>query len=158
MSMILLNIFLAVLWCFMWGWFEVYNLLAGFVMGFIVLALIDRIALQRHYGKRVISLFSFLLYFLRILVIANLQVAREIATPGYQMSPRLLRYDVKDLTPIQITFLANAITLTPGTLSVDVADQEDYLYVHCMYARDRDSIIEELDELRDRILKEVFGQ
>jgi multicomponent Na+:H+ antiporter subunit E len=106
----------------------------------------------------VISLLSFTIYFLRILVIANLQVAREILTPGFQMSPRLLRYDVSDLTDVQTTFLANTITLTPGTLSVDVSEEADFLYVHCMYARDRDSILAELDELKDRILKEVFGQ
>ena len=41
----------------------------------------------------------------------------------------------------EISFLANLITLTPGTLSLDVSDDKQVLYVHSMYVKDRDEFI-----------------
>ena len=61
------------------------------------------------------------------------------------------------MTDLQITTLANAITLTPGTLSVDVSDDNHDLYVHCMYAKNREDAVLDINELRDRIMTELFA-
>ena len=153
----LTNVFLAVLWMLLWGEFDIYYLVAGFVLGYMLLGLVSRTVDGQGYGTKGWKLISFSAYFVRILVKANVQVAWEIITPGCGMTPRFIRYDVQGLTPVQITSLANTITLTPGTLSVDIGDDERFLYVHCMYADDRDAAVRELDELRDRLMKEVFG-
>lgn len=153
----LTNVFLAVLWMLLWGAFDIYYLVAGFVLGYMLLGLVSRTAGGKGYGTKGWKLISFGTYFVRILIKANLQVAWEIITPGYGMTPRLIRYDVQGLTPLQVTSLANTITLTPGTLSVDISDDEQCLYVHCMYANNRHATVRELDELRDRLMKELFG-
>jgi len=153
----LTNVFLALLWMLLWGVFDIYYLVAGFVLGYLLLGLISRTIEGPGYGTKGWKLLSFAIYFVRTLIKANIQVAHEIVTPGYGMTPRVIRYDVQGLTPGQITSLANTITLTPGTLSVDVGDDHRFLYVHCMYAADRDTAVRELDELRDRLMKEVFG-
>ena len=85
-------------------------------------------------------------------------MAWEIVTPGLRMTPRIIRYDVADLTPVEVTTLANAITLTPGTLTMDVDERGDTLYIHCMYADDRDAAVAELDDLRRRLMEGVFGR
>ncbi len=156
MRYFLLNILLAVLWMFMWGFFDIYSLVAGFVLGYLLLGIVSRTTPGQGYGSRGGKLLSFMAYFLRILIKANLQVAWEIITPGFQMTPRFIRYSIQGLTDFQITSLANAITLTPGTLSADVSEDKRYLYVHCMYAQDPQDAINELDELRDRMIKELF--
>ena len=156
MRLFLLNILLAVLWMCMWGLFDIYSLTAGFVLGYLLLGVVSRSTPGEGYGTKGWKLLSFTAYFLRILVKANLQVAREIITPGYQMTPRFIRYPIDGMTDFQITGFANAITLTPGTLSADISDDKRYLYVHCMYAQDRQEAVKELDELRERMTKEVF--
>jgi len=156
MSFFLLNILLAVLWMFMWGLFDIYSMTAGFVLGYVLLGVVSRTFPGEHYGAKGWKLLSFMCYFLRILVIANLEVAKEIITPGFQMTPRFIRYSVEGMNEFQITSFANAITLTPGTLSADISDDNRYLYVHCMYAKDRQKAVSALDELRDRMRKEVF--
>lgn len=154
---LMINLLLAVLWMLMWGLFDIWSLLAGFLIGYLLLGLMSRTLPQGHrYGTKVWKLLSFSVYFIRILIKANWQVAKEVITPGFTMTPRFVRYDVSNLTPIQITSLANAITLTPGTLSVDILDDDRFLLIHCMYAQDRQAAILELDELRDRLLEEVF--
>ena len=158
-KLFMLNIMLAVLWMFMWGEFNVYTLAFGFLLGYILLGIVSASIEHEgsNYAYKVWQLISFGAYFMKILVMANLVVAREIITPGMGISPAIIRYDVSGMMPFQITSLANAITLTPGTLSVDVSDDGDVLYVHCMYARDRQAAVRDLDELRNRMMKEMFG-
>ena len=157
LSLLAINILLSIMWMLLWGTFDIYFLMAGFVLGYLLLGLISRTMEGQSYGTKGWKLLSFVVYFIRILVKANLQVAWEIITPGYAMQPRFIRYSVAGMTPLQITSLANAITLTPGTLSVDVSDDDQTLYVHCMYARTRQDAVRDLDELRDRMMNEVFG-
>jgi len=157
MRWFLLNILLALLWMFMWGSFGLYELLSGMAVGYLVILLISRIAGYKGYGKRLMDIVLFGAYFVRILIKANLQVAWEVITPGHYMTPRFIRYPVAGMTDIQITVLANAITLTPGTLSVDLSDAKEFLYIHAMYAEDRQQAVVDIDELRDRILRELFS-
>lgn len=155
----LINVLLAVLWMCMWGLFDVWTMAAGFLFGYLLLGAVSRTWYPdgKGYGSKLFNLVSFGIYFIRILIQANLTVAKEVVTPRFNMTPRFVRYPVKGMTPLQITSLANAITLTPGTLSVDVLDNDEVLLVHCMYAKDRAAAIKDLDELRDRLMTEVFG-
>jgi multicomponent Na+:H+ antiporter subunit E len=152
-NLFLLNILLAMLWMFMWGSFHSYSLLAGLLLGYLLLGIVSRTTGAQSYGTRGWRFMLFSIYFIRILIKANLIVAWEIITPGYQMTPGIIRYPIKGMTDFQITSLANAITLTPGTLSVDLDDKTEFLYVHCMYAQNRPEAVKDLDELRDRIME-----
>lgn len=156
MRLFLLNILLAVLWAFTWGAFDLYTLVAGFVLGYLLLGLYSRVTQVEGYGNKASDLLRFGAYFLRTLIKANLQLAREILTPAHGQTPRIIRYPVGDLSDVKITVLANAITLTPGTLVMDLSPDRRHLYVHCMYAKDREAAVRELDDLKRRLLAEVF--
>ena len=152
----LFNIALTLLWMMLNRDTTLLNGVLGFVLGAIVVEMGLRAAGKKRYICRLWSFVLFACYFLYILVKANLDVAWEIITPGYSMKPRMIRYDVTGLTPVQVTFLANAITLTPGTLSADINDAGDTLYIHAMYAEETTDATKDLDELRDKLLKLVF--
>ena len=152
----LLNLFLTVVYLALAGEVTFLSAVAGFVIGALILTMVGYAEGRGGYPRRVWGLIRFACYFVYILVKANLQVAREIVTPGFTMKPRILRYPVDGLTPVEITTLASAITLTPGTLSADINEAGTTLYIHAMYAEDRAAAIAELDELRCRLLREVF--
>ncbi len=163
MTLFFVNVLLAVLWVFLWGDLSLYTLLVGLVGGYVVLWLFTRVngrrTLRDAYGQRLINLVRFTGYFLKLLVVSNLQIAREIVTPGQQMTPRFVRYEVTGMSDAQATAFANAITLTPGTLVVDAREREDgrrFLYVHAMYAEDREAAVLSLGELRRRLEHDVF--
>ena len=153
---ILLNIALTLLWMMLNRDTSFLNGVLGFALGAIVVELAMRASGKPPYLARLFGLVRFTLYFLYILVKANLDVAWEIITPGMGMRPRMIRYDVAGLSPVQVTTLANAITLTPGTLSADINDAGDTLYIHAMYAETKEDATADLDELRDKLLKLVF--
>jgi len=62
--------------------------------------------------------------------------------------------DVQD--DVQITMLANLISLTPGTLSVDVSDDKKNLYVHAMYGDDPDAEVKRIKHSFEHRIQEVF--
>jgi multicomponent Na+:H+ antiporter subunit E len=152
----LFNLALTLLWMMLNRDTSLLNGILGFVLGAIVVEMGMRAAGKKAYISRLWSFIRFAGYFLYILVKANLDVAWEIITPGYHMKPRMIRYDVTGLTSIQVTTLANAITLTPGTLSADINDEGNMLYIHAMYADKKSDATKDLDELRDKLLKHVF--
>lgn len=156
MNLFLLNLLLAVLWMFLWSEFDLFALTTGFAVGYLLIGLYSRALEQENYGTRGLKLLSFSFYFMRLLVKANFRVAGEVLTPGHHMQPRIIRCSVQGLTPMQITALANAVSLTPGSVSVDLNDDNTVLYVHCMYAKDEKKAIAEIDELRRRLMMEVF--
>lgn len=157
MKLFLLNVLLAVLWMGMWGSFDVYTMFAGLLLGYLLLGLISRTLTGHGYGRKVWDVMSFAIYFVRILVKANFQVARIVLHPALPIAPRIIRYEVSDLTPVQLTTLANSITLTPGTLVVEVSPDAKWLYIHSIDAGDRDAMVRDLDELRGRLMQEVFA-
>ena len=152
----LFNIALTLLWMMLNRDTTLLNGILGFTLGALVVEMGLRAAGKAAYLNRLWAFVRFACYFLYILVKANLDVAWEIITPGYSMKPRMIRYDVTGLTSVQVTTLANAITLTPGTLSSDIDDDGQTLYIHAMYAENKSDAIKELDELRDKLLKLVF--
>jgi multicomponent Na+:H+ antiporter subunit E len=91
-----------------------------------------------------------------VLIVANLQIAWEILTPRHNVSPRIVRFDVAGMTPLQRAVMVNLINLTPGTLVVGISRDETTFYVHCMYASDRTAAINDLIYLKTRLLTEVF--
>lgn len=151
-----LHLTLAVAWCFLWGLFSVWNFVAGLAIGLGVLSAYSHAADGTSYARRLFNLMRFGGWFFVLLVRSNVQIAREILTPGWSQSPRILRYDAPGLSEAQMTVLANSITLTPGTLAIDVSEDGQALFLHCMYARDRDQQIRELDSLRDRLERWVY--
>ena len=154
--MFLLNIMLAVLWCFTWGTFDFYTLATGFVLAYALLGVYSRVTVVEGYGTKARDLARFGAYFVRVLFVANFQIAYEILTPGLGFAPRTVRFDVTGLTPVQRTILVNSINLTPGTLVVDMSPDRRTFYVHCMYARDYDEAVAQLGDLKRRLVSEVF--
>ena len=142
------------LWAGRPGW---PGFVIGLAVGFVVVSTSDLAFGRPNHGRRLLRMVRFAGYFLAILVRANLQIAREILTPGFSQTPRIVRYPVQDLDDVQVTVLANCITLTPGTLVVDASEDGRWLYVHCMYAEDRAKAIDGLRELEDRLRREVFS-
>ena len=89
---------------------------------------------------------------------ANIDVAIRVLHPKLPINPGIVRVKTSLKTETAITFLANSITLTPGTFSVDIDEEEGYLYIHWIDVKTKD--IEEASRLIvnkfERILKEVF--
>jgi multicomponent Na+:H+ antiporter subunit E len=109
----------------------------------------------RYVGKarQVIGLFFF---FLWELIKSNVRVAYDVLTPGFRMRPAIIAIPLEAHTDFEITLLANLITLTPGTLSLDISSDRRTLYIHAMYVDDVEQVRKEIKEGFERHLLEVM--
>lgn len=95
----------------------------------------------------------FLLVFLREIILANVRVAWEILTPGLGLSPGIIRVPTHCRNEWETMLLANALTMTPGTLSMEVDTATGDLYVHALYVTDREAFIAEIHDLERSLLR-----
>ncbi len=100
-------------------------------------------------------LLAFAAYFLRELVVANAQVVWDVVTPRSRLAPGIAAVPMRSRTDLEVTLIANLVTLTPGTLSLAVRRDPAVLYVHGMYARDPDAFREQIAEMEARMLAAV---
>lgn len=156
MKLFIFNSFLALIWAALTGIFTPANFAAGFILGFVMLSLAQSVFGKSNYAMRGYKFASFILYFLWELLKANLRVAVDIITPRHRMTPGLIRIPLEAKTDIEITLLANVISLTPGSLCVDVSDDKKTMYVHAMYVEDAESYRSEIKNGFERRLLEVL--
>lgn len=84
---------------------------------------------------------SLILLFVRELILSALRVAWLVVQPKLRIQPAVIAYPLTVTTDAQITLLANMITLTPGTLSVDVSDDRKTLFVHSIDMQSKDALV-----------------
>jgi len=87
---------------------------------------------------------------------ANLVVARYTVAPLKQMSPGIVAVPVEDMNDVELSILMNLITLTPGTLSLNVSDSRDTLFIHFMHVEDDEQAIREIQTGFARRVREVM--
>jgi multicomponent Na+:H+ antiporter subunit E len=90
--------------------------------------------------------------FLLELVRANLRVAMEVLAPGFRMTAGIIRVPTRTRTPLEVVVLANAISLTPGTLTLQVDEQDRVLYVHGLYVTSRSEFLRSIARIEDLVL------
>lgn len=154
LPILLLNLTLSLAWAFAKGSLTAGRLAEGFVLGFLALALTGRAIGADVYLRKTLALGRLLAYFVRDLVLANLRVAFDIVTPHHYMRPGVVAIPLDVETDLEITLMGNLITLTPGTLALDVAADRRTMYIHFMYIKDPAEVRREIkDGLEKRILE-----
>lgn len=156
MNYFFLNLGLMLVWAALTGSFAWSNLVAGFGLGYLTLLAAHRALGPSTYFLKVWRLLGFLLYFLWELVLANLRVAYDVLTPRLHMQPRVIAVPLEARSDAEITILGACISLTPGTLSLDVSADRRVLYIHAMYAEDADSVRREIKQGLERRLLELM--
>lgn len=103
--------------------------------------------------EKIFHIFVFIIFYLRMLILSNFQVARDILSPTFGMSPAILGIGLDIQSDSQILILSSLITMTPGTLSMDISDDKKTIFIHAMYAKDPKKIIDEIKYLEKKVMK-----
>lgn len=138
MNIFLLNVLLAIAWGALTSQFYPVNLLFGYLLGFLMLWIIFRNQKGQKYFERVPKVIDFGLFFLVELIRANLRVAKTVLSPKLNVHPGVIAVPIDLETDVEIAMLTNLLTLTPGTLSLDVSTDHRVLYVHTLDYTDVD--------------------
>lgn len=146
MNPAVLTLLLALGWATATGSFTVPNLLFGALVGGFCLYLIRGQIGGRRFWSRARRVIALALLFLKELMLSALRVAALVLRPRLDLRPALVAFPLTVTSDVEITLLANLITLTPGTLSVDVSADRKRLLIHAIDVADREALIRSIQE------------
>jgi len=156
MILFALNLMLALLWAMAQGEVTLLSIGSGFLVGMLVLHLVGPVLGDSRYAIRFLRAIGLTVFFLKELVVSSIRVAIDVIRPTFTMRPAIIQVPLDVRGDVQITLLANLISLTPGTLSVDVSDDCACLYVHAMYGDDPAAVVRSIKHDFERRIVEVF--
>ncbi len=158
MNAAFLVVILALLWAAMTGSFSGVNLVFGAVVGGVIVLLLRKSLFGSGSLRRAGRILSLLGLFFYELLASAIRVALIVLRPDMQkvIRPAIVAVPLSVRSDVEITLLANLITLTPGTLSVDISADRSELYVHTLLFTDRDALIAEIKNGFEKKVLEVF--
>jgi len=150
----LANLLLALVWAAMTGGFSLANLGLGFVLGYVALYLAHQVVGESAYFRRIGRVARFVGFYVVEIFKANLRVALDVVTPRHRSRPGIVAVPLEARTDAEITLLANLLTMTPGSLSIDISEDRRVLYVHAMFVDDADAFRQRIkDDFERRVLE-----
>jgi multicomponent Na+:H+ antiporter subunit E len=152
---ILLNVFLAWIWMFLKVSNDTVDFFVGYFFGLLIIFSFRRFFQSRFYIYRVIAVFRLSLIFIKELILSNIAVLRVILKPRLDIRPGIFSLTTELTRDWEITILANLITLTPGTLVVDISPDNKVLYIHAMDIDDVEEAIKSIKNTFERAIMEV---
>lgn len=158
MTFLLLNILLAITWAALTASFTVTGLIVGFVIGYVALWFTQPLfgGGPSPYFNRVWATLRLAVYFHYDLIRSSIAVVWDVLTPQQKSTPGLVEMPLDVQSDAEILLVTNLISLTPGTLSVDVSEDRKTLLVHAMFAEDPDALCRDLKHGMERLVREVF--
>jgi multicomponent Na+:H+ antiporter subunit E len=156
MNVVLLTIIFAIGWAAATSSFTLPNLLLGTAVAAGGLYIVRRYVTRPSFFPRALRIIALGVTFVRELVLSALRVARLVIRPDLNahIRPAIVAFPLTATSDAEITLLANLITLTPGTLSVDVSEDRRCLFIHAIHVTDREAFIR---EIADGFERQVMG-
>ncbi len=156
MNLFLVNIFLALGFSALLGRLNLSGFIAGFVVGYLALWLSKPLYGKTGYFERLPKVLGLITYFGKELLISNLKVLWDVITPRHISRPGIIALPLDARTDAEIMLVANLISLTPGTLSLDLSEDRRLLYIHVMFLDDIERTRREIKQGLERRVLEVM--
>ncbi|MFY9209529.1 MAG: Na+/H+ antiporter subunit E [Aestuariivita sp.] len=147
MNTFVVNLLFAFTWALFFGEFSWLILLSGMVLGYVVLWLLQPLTGgPSGYFMRVWYWIKLVVMFHYELVVSSVAVFWDIITPTHRARPAIIEMPLDVKSDAGILLVTNLISLTPGTLSLDVSEDRKTLSLHAMFADDPDAVVRQLKE------------
>jgi multicomponent Na+:H+ antiporter subunit E len=146
---------LTVVWIALWGDVSAANAVGGVLAG-VGLVLVFPPERPLRFVVRPIAIVKFLVVFAWRLVEASAIVAWEVITPRNRINEGIVAVPVRGASELVITVVANVISLTPGTLTIEVDRAHRMLFVHVLHLHDVEAVRRSVREIEILVVK-AFG-
>jgi len=155
MSVFSLNLVLMFTWVVIKADWSATNFFQGFLLAWLILSIIHPILGGKNYFKKPFLVIGLALYFIVEMFQSSIKVLWDILTPEHKSKPGILKVPLTVHTDTQILLLSNLLSLTPGTLTVDISPDRKFFYVHAMFLEDEQALIDSIKNNLERRILEV---
>lgn len=130
----LLNLFIAMLWLLLNDdpTSDISTFFAGFLVGIVILYVMHRFFGTQFYLRRVLKIIVLVFIFIKELILSSYSVLKQILTPKLTIKPGIFTYKTELKSDWEITTLALLLTLTPGSVVMEVSEEGNVFYIHAM--------------------------
>ena len=154
MNVFVLNTALALSWAALVGSFTLPSLLVGFGIGYAALWVARPLFAGTTYFERVWRVLRLVALFVYELFVSSLRVVWDVITPTHLSRPGIVAMPLDAEGEGQVFLVAGLISLTPGSLSLDVSPDRKTLYVHAMFVDDPDVLRRQLKQgMESRVIE-----
>jgi multicomponent Na+:H+ antiporter subunit E len=155
--MLLGSLLLALAWAALQGEITLGNLLVGYGLGYVILALLAKGGvLPVTLGKRTVHAAGLAGFFFWALILANVRVALDVLRPRTSIRPAVVAIPLDVTSDGEILLLSMLINITPGSVTIDLSDDRRTLYVHVMHMTTPEASRDEIKNGFERRVKLVF--
>ena len=155
--MLLGSILLALAWAALQGEITLAHLLAGYLFGYVILAVLARGGvLPSTLTSRTARAAGLAGFFAWELILANVRVAADVLRPRTSIQPAVLAIPLDVTTDGEILLLSMLINITPGSVTIDLSDDRRTLYVHVMHMSSPEASRREIKEGFERRVRLLF--
>ena len=152
MRSFVLNIIIALTWTLLSGEVSVRELAVGFLLGFVILAVFAAALGSRAYIQTASAAARFAGYFLRELLIANVQMAVFALRRHPPLHAQIVAVPLRISSDTALTLLAATLTLMPGTVVMGFSDDRRTLYAHAIGLESAAAVRRSIRQLESRLL------
>ncbi len=155
-AQLLLNLFIAFLWMTLIDEDELKftTFFAGFLVGIGIIYFMHRFFGTQFYLRRVYATFKLLFIFISELTQSSVIVLKQILSPKLKIKPGIFKYDTVLKSNTEVTMLSLLLTLTPGSVVMEVTPEGDALYIHAMdVEKSRASLLKQLRNFEKAIME-----
>ncbi len=154
-GLFLLNLMLALMWAALQGELDTVDLVSGFFISAALIYLFRRMFFRPRYFRKVGLALTMTLVFIKELLKSNIAVLRIVFSPRARVRSGVIAVPTELTNDVALTMLANMITLTPGTLTLDISPDRRYLYVHTLNLDDPEDVKQEIHKAFEVYLREL---
>ncbi|MEM0944675.1 MAG: Na+/H+ antiporter subunit E, partial [Pseudomonadota bacterium] len=134
MNIFAINLLIAGMWALLAGEFTLTTLGVGYLIGFVALYSVQPVLGGSDYFLKVPRVIRLFALFLWALVNSSWRVAYDVLTPKAQNRPGIIAVPIRTRNETETLLLSSMISLTPGSLSLDLDEDGKTLFVHAMFA------------------------
>lgn len=149
-----INLILAFVWAALNGGIGLPSLIVGFLIGYLVLFILQPLFGNSRYCGKLLDGAQLVIFFIYELIVSSIKVAWDVLTPMQRSRPAVVAVPLDACSDAEVTVLANLVSLTPGSLSIDISDDRSHLLVHAMFVDNPEKFKEEIKNgMEKRVLE-----
>ena len=152
---LLINIFIAFLWMFLQDSFSVLTFILGFFVGMFIIFSMRRFFPGKFYVRMVGAVFLLFLLFISESIMSTVDVIKQVLKPKIDITPGIFKLETDLKSDLEITLLAILITLTPGSVVMEVSPDHKTFYIHGLNLPESISSVKKSKLRFERAIKEV---
>lgn len=133
---------------------DITTFMTGFFIGVLILYAMHRFFGLRFYLGRALKILKLVLLFIQELLLSSYSVLKQVLNPRLNIAPGIFTYETRLQGDWQITALALLLTLTPGSVVMEVSEDGRVFYIHAMDIEEsKETVIRSIDKFEKAILE-----